>query len=203
MNEKLLSFIGILILILIPACGANSVSEVATLPDLLSPTPNSILIPPTLQKSRLDYLDYWKATADFGKFTFVFNIQTQMGVIGGFDFVEGFSCESSGVSGTSYEVFDINVAFPLPKPFSKREPPASVTFPIDDTGFAAGPFWIATEVPATEERIPVLTMALVGKFDSDTRVSGEYTAYFVKTPGSMELQSIPCTGSFIAALTPP
>ena len=200
MNEKLVSFISILILILVSACEANSVSEVTTLPDLLSPTPNPIQIPPTLQKSKLDY---WKATADFGKFTFVFNIQTQMGVIGRFDFVEGFSCESSGVSGTSYEVFDINVAFPLPRPFSKREPPAAVTFPIDDTGFIAGPFWIATTVPATEERIPVLTMALVGKFDSDTQVSGEYTAYFVKTPGSIELQSIPCTGSFIATLTPP
>ena len=199
MNDKLLSFIGILILILIPACRASSVSEVAVLTDLPSPIPSPIQISPTLQKSNLDY---WKATADFGKFTFVFNIQTQMGVIGRFDFIEGFSCESSGVSGSSYEVFDINVAFPLPKPFSKRDPPAAVTFPIDDAGFVAGPFWIATTIPDTEERIPVLTMALVGKFDSDTRVSGEYTAYFVKTSGNIELQRIPCTGSFIATLTP-
>jgi hypothetical protein len=201
MNGKLVPCISIVILIVISACGANPVSEVPTLPDLPKPTLiNPAQISPTLQVSNLDF---WDATADFGRFTFLFNTQTQMGVVGRFDFVDGFSCGTSEGSGSSYEVFNINVLFPLPKPVSKRDPPATVTFPIDDTGFIAGPFWIATKVPVTEERIPILTMTLIGTFDSDTKVSGEYTAYFVSNPGSMELQSIPCTRPFTATLISP
>jgi hypothetical protein len=189
MNGKLVSFI--CILILVSRCSTELNPNVTNIPDI--PTP-------TFQKS---YLDFWKATANFGTFTFVLNLSTWMGVVGKFDFSNGFSCGTSKVSGISYEVFDINVAFPLPKFISKRDPPATVTFPVGDAGFTVSPFWIATTGPVIEEWIPVLTMTLIGTFDSDTKVSGEYTAYFVSNPGSMELQSIPCTRPFTATLISP
>jgi hypothetical protein len=193
MNEKLVSFIGVLILILTSACGAESDFATPTMPDIQTPTS-------TLQETNLNF---WKATADFGTFTFVFNLQTRMGVVGKFDFPEVFSCGSSEVSGISYEVFDINVTFPLLAHISKRDPSATVTFPVDDVGFTVGPFWVSRIIPATGERMPVLTMALIGKFDSDTRMSGEYTAYFVKSIENTELQNISCTGTFTATLISP
>ena len=209
-SRKLLQYmLGLtLVVLLLVGCDGGPAGPTATL-TATPPTPMSTPIPPTSTPvpppsptpiPEGPRLGQWTATADFGKFTF--GIEPGMNiVIGTFDFPSGFSCGTSKVTGTSFEVFDINTTFPPPNPFGAPPPTPQVLivkFPVSGMEFSAGPFWVGMTIPTTRQRIPFMTMVVEGKFDSNTEASGQYIADQVKNPTSTETQGILCTGIFTA-----
>ncbi len=198
--KTLLSFGGILMFAVISACGTGPSVQRTTAPASPIPpaAPTQIPASPTPEGPKVEH---WTATADFGTFAFDIEPEGQM-VMGAFAAPTGFSCGSTKISGISLEAFDINTKFVESNPFGVApQKNVPVSFPVTGETFTAGPFWVGTRTPVGDMPMAFMQMTLEGSFDSDTKASGQYTAYFVKSPRTTDLVETPCTGTFGAELT--
>lgn len=198
--KRFLSLGGILMFVLVSACGTGPPVQRTAAPASPIPpaVPTQIPASPTPEGPKVEH---WTATADFGSFAFDIDPEGQM-VMGAFAAPTGFSCGSSKISGTSLEAFDINTKFAGSNPFGVApQKNVPVAFPVTGEIFTAGPFWVGTRTPVGDMPVAFMQMTLEGRFDSDIKASGQYTAYFVKSPQTTDLADTPCTGTFDAELT--